>query len=185
MKNDICGIIRKTVGLLAIATLLNHIVIIPVLCISDSEKDLILNATAGDKVEISFFHSIYHVPQKESWTIGINRQMVLNSVYFGSLDAALYYDPFLADKYKKLSQAEDYILYPENVVFKRIVLHVTPSSRFTIRIKGKTIPLYDMFSGVTYITIDNVSLFRWISGGSKRQWNILGVRRIDRRASME
>jgi hypothetical protein len=47
----------------------------------------------GDRLEVQYTHSMFGVPQIETFSIGPNRLFHLEKVSFGSQAAALYYDP--------------------------------------------------------------------------------------------
>ena len=48
---------------------------------------------SGDRLEVQYTHSMFGVPQIETFSIGPNRLFHLEKVSFGSQAAALYYDP--------------------------------------------------------------------------------------------
>ena len=57
----------------------------------------------GDRVELHYIHSLYNVEQREIYYV-INQKFLLVKIYFGSYDAALYYNEDPIGGIKKLNQ---------------------------------------------------------------------------------
>jgi hypothetical protein len=50
-----------------------------------------MRAAEGDRIQVQYVHSMYHVKQEESFLIGPDLRFHLEKVTFGSFAAALYY----------------------------------------------------------------------------------------------
>ena len=158
--------IRKVViiciAVLAAAILCGCFVPIRVLRVASPDKELLYSVKTGDKLEISSFHSLYHVTQTEYWTILDEKNFRMDRIYFGCYEAGEYYSTYLLHEYLPFSGAGDYYMDIGDIVQDNIRLIITPTSQFRIQLRGKTHMLYQEIHGFTDFSLEQVSLFRWL-----------------------
>lgn len=103
------------------------------------------------KFTFEFIHSIYHVLQQENYILN-NQQFILKNVYFGSYDAANYYDPILAKDMKKVSDG-GFVF--ENIDFnmEEINIALAHGTDYSIKVDDKKIDLNEHFNQSVFLKI--------------------------------
>src|SRR4030042_2207101 len=90
----ICKDNKKRVFLLVCAIVLSCLLFWPVnVLVLGSEKEgaILLRVNRGEKITLQYVHSVYHVDQREVYELK-DSHLILRSLFFGDLQAALYYD---------------------------------------------------------------------------------------------
>lgn len=135
---------------------------IPVLRISSPDKELIYYARQGEKLQISSYHSLYHVTQTETWTLLEPGNLRLDQMYFGCYEAGEYYSTYFMEQYKPYSGAGDYYLEVGDLFQSSILLVVTPTSQFRIQLGNRVYPIYQEIRGYSTFRYERIPLYAWV-----------------------
>jgi len=93
----------------------------------------------GDRISIEYIHSIYKVKQTEVFTIAPGSLFTLEKVTFGSLPAALYYNP---DPPQRLVFEDNaWILNGNGKHYSNLKYRVSPGTGHVLKIKNRKINL--------------------------------------------
>ena len=112
------------------------------LSIKDGLKGRELGAVpvkSGDRVEVKYVHSMYGVRQSEVFSIGREPVFCLETVLFGSLSAALYYDPNPPSGLA--SQDSIWLIKGDEKRYPVLRYRVSPATGHTLKIGNRTIDL--------------------------------------------
>ena len=99
----------------------------------------------GSLVEVGYVHSMYGVRQKEVFSIGPGPVFRLERVEFGSLAAALYYDPDPPSG--MVFEDGAWVIKGGGKSYPVLTYRVSAESGHTFRARGKTIDLSGMSAG--------------------------------------
>ena len=93
----------------------------------------------GDRFEVKYTHSMYGVPQAETFSILPDGRFHLEKVSFGSQAAALYYDP---DPPQPLTYQHGFwVLAGYGTNYPVLRYRVSPGTGHVLTVKGQTIAL--------------------------------------------
>jgi hypothetical protein len=103
-------------------------------------KDLAAIPVApGDRFEVKYTHSMFGVPQIETFSIGSDRLFHLDQVSFGSQAAALYYDP---DPPQPLTFRDGFWVLPgHGTNYSVLRYRVSPGTGHVLAVKDQTFDL--------------------------------------------
>lgn len=126
------------------------------------ERVFLIKEEASTEFSIEFIHSIYHVLQIENYEIK-DKAFILRNVYFGSYDAANYYDPILAKDMKELSDG-GFVLEDINFKIEQVKFALGHGTNYSIIINGKKVNLNEDFSHSVFlrIQIEKMSLLQYL-----------------------
>lgn len=94
---------------------------------------------SGNQLEIDYIHSMYGVHQSEVFSIGLEPVFHLKKVLFGSLAAALYYDP---DPPSGLTfQDNSWVINGDGKRFTVLKYRVSGTTRHLLKVMNQTIDL--------------------------------------------
>lgn len=136
---------------------------VPVLRISSPDRQLTYYARQGETLQISSFHSLYHVTQTETWTLLEPGRLRLDQMYFGCYEAGEYYSTYFMERYKPFSGAGDYYLEVGDLYQSNIVLVVTPTSQFRIQLGNRVYLIYREISGFSTFHYEQLGLLEFLS----------------------
>jgi hypothetical protein len=118
------------------------------LSIKDGLKGRELGAVpvkSGGRMEVEYVHSMYGVRQSEVFSIGREPVFCLKKVLFGSLAAALYYDP---DPPSGLtSQDSIWLIKGDEKRYPVLRYRVSPATGHTLKVTDRTIDLSGLAGG--------------------------------------
>jgi len=103
-------------------------------------KDLaVIPVAPGGRFEVKYTHSMFGVPQMETFSITSDRRLLLEKVSFGSQAAALYYDP---DPPQRLTfQGGLWVLPGNGINYPVLRYRVSPETGHVLTVKNRTIDL--------------------------------------------
>ena len=105
---------------------------------------------AGDRLEVEYVHSMYGVRQTEVFSVGPEPSFRLEKVLFGSLAAALYYEPEPASGIT--FQDGFWAIRGDGKHYPILRFRVSTTSHHTLRIRGQTVDLMSLSAGTDGLT---------------------------------
>ncbi len=105
----------------------------------------------GDTMELEFLHSMYHVPQRETYLIRAE-DFLLEGVYFGDARAALYYDAY--GIYDMTANADgSYQIGRLALPCGELRFAAAHGTQYAVTVAGVRVDLNGAFPGSSHITI--------------------------------
>jgi len=103
-------------------------------------RDLaVIPVAPGNRLEVKYTHSMFGVPQIETFSIGPDRLFHLEKVSFGSQGAALYYDP---DPPQQLTFQDNLWVLPGNRTNYSVLRYrVSPGTGHVLILKDRRVDL--------------------------------------------
>jgi len=93
----------------------------------------------GDRLEVGYTHSMFGVPQIETFSIGPDRLLHLQKISFGSPAAALYYDP---DPPHRLTLQDNlWVLTGDGTNYPVLRYRVSPGTGHVLIVKDQRVDL--------------------------------------------
>ena len=150
-------------SIFVLAVLALFLLRIPILSISNGDRQLMFYARRGETMQISSFHSLYHVTQTETWTLLEPGNLRLDQMYFGCYEAGEYYSTYFMERYKPFSGAGDYYLEVGDLYQPSILLVITPTSQFRIQLGDRVHLIYQEIHGFSTFRYERIPLWQFIS----------------------
>jgi len=98
-----------------------------------------ISVAPGDRLEVQYTHSMFGVPQIETFSIGPDRLFHLEKVSFGSQAAALYYDP---DPPLRLTFQDNlWVLAGNGTNYSVLRYRVSPGTGHVLMVKDRRVDL--------------------------------------------
>lgn len=114
-------------------------------------KEGLIEINTNNQMTITYIHSIYHVLQKEIYSIE-NDVLVLTEMYFEDYQAANYYDPYLI-KNMKHNEDGSFVLEKVNKKFSQLKFALGHKTKYYIIINDNIIDLNETFKNTTFLEI--------------------------------
>jgi len=134
------------VAFVAAVVLLRPMYFVSVVDATSGEELMAAPACSGDRVEVEYMHSMYAVDRRETFLISRDGRFRLAEVAFGSLAAALYYNP---DPPQGLTfDGRSWIIRPAPESYRVLSYRVSPGTRHVFRLGRRTLDLSDRAAGL-------------------------------------
>ena len=159
------SIILLIVFLLAVTIVGYWPVQILVLTGSYENESYIYRLEQDTMVSFEFMHSMYNVPQRETFVIH-DTELILSSVYFGNLFAALYYDSL--HQYPMLEREDGYYIENINISYPYICYGLGHGTIYTIHYNSdKIIDINTVFQNSSSFKMNTtrISFIKYLGGG--------------------
>ncbi|MDR7868653.1 MAG: DUF1850 domain-containing protein [Sporomusaceae bacterium] len=119
---------------------------------SEKSRPLILTVEQRETITLQYVHSVYHVLQREIYE-PVGNELVLRSMYFGDMSAALYYDAYALYPLEP-EPAGGYTIREPNLHFPAISFALGHGTQYEIYIGAKRpIDLDKTFEDATFLTV--------------------------------
>jgi hypothetical protein len=105
----------------------------------DGRERAVIAVGEGSLVEVAYIHSMYGVRQREVFSVGPRPIFQLEKVEFGSLAAALYYDPDPPSGV--VFQDSVWVIKGEGKIYPVLKYRVSAGTGHTLKVSGQAIDL--------------------------------------------
>jgi hypothetical protein len=138
-RSSIAGAILSAVGVPALLLLFLPVMTLSLKIGTAGPEVAALRVGSGSQIEIDYIHSMYGVRQSEVFSIGREPVFHLKNVLFGSLAAALYYDP---DPPSGLTfQDNSWVINGDGKRFTVLKYRVSAATRHLLKVMNQTVDL--------------------------------------------